>query len=171
VEEPTVVHSTFVIERSYPKAPGRVFAAFADSAEKRRWFAEGPGHEVEEFESDFRAGGVERARYRYGEGTPIAGMAIAYEGIYQDIVPDRRVVVASSMTLGDRPMSAALVTVEFLPTDAGTDLVCTHQGAFFEGSDGPERREAGWLELFERLAKALEHQPELVGNGASDARS
>ena len=41
MSEPSVTHATFVIERSYPKAPGRVFAAFADPDKKRRWFAEG----------------------------------------------------------------------------------------------------------------------------------
>jgi uncharacterized protein YndB with AHSA1/START domain len=59
------------------------------------------------------------------------------------------------MTLGDRRISASLVTVELLPTDQGTDLICTHQGAFFEGADGPQFREAGWRKLFEQLAKEL----------------
>ena len=30
MQEQSVVHNTFVIERSYPKPPERVFAAFAD---------------------------------------------------------------------------------------------------------------------------------------------
>jgi hypothetical protein len=47
------------------------------------------------------------------------------------------------------------VTVEFLPTDQGTDLICTHQGAFFEGADGPQIRESGWRTLLERLATEL----------------
>ena len=59
------------------------------------------------------------------------------------------------MTLGDRRISASLVTVELLPTDGGTDLICTHQGAFFEGSDGPRIREGGWRHLLDQLAKEL----------------
>ncbi len=59
------------------------------------------------------------------------------------------------MTLGDKRISASLVTIELLPTDKGTDLICTHQGAFFEGSDGPQMREGGWRLLFDKLAKEL----------------
>jgi uncharacterized protein YndB with AHSA1/START domain len=155
MEEQSVIHSTFVIERSYPKPPVRVFSAFADAAKRRRWFAEGENHEVEEFEMDFREGGAERIRYRFKEGTPLQGLALIYQGAYHDIVPDRRIVTASTMTLNDRHISASLVTIELLPAGEGTDLVCTHQGAFFEGSDGPQMREGGWRKLFDRLATEL----------------
>ncbi len=155
MQEPSVIHSTFVIERSYPKPLERVFSAFADAATKRRWFIEGEHHDVEEFAMDFRVGGTERARYRFKEGTPFPGVALTNEGRYQDIVPNRRIVEALTMTLGDRRISASLVSVEFLPTDHGTDLICTHQGAFFEGADGPQRREEGWRQLLERLANEL----------------
>lgn len=155
MQEQSVIHSTFVIERSYPKPPERVFSAFADAVKKRRWFAEGEHHEVEEFKMDFRVGGIELMRYRFKEGSPFPGVALINEGSYLDIVPNRRMVTAFRMTLGAIRISASLVTVELLPTDKGTDLICTNQGAFFEGSDGPQRREAGWRGLFDSLAKEL----------------
>lgn len=154
VEQP-VIHSTFLVERSYPRPPERVFAAFASEEQKRRWFAESDHHEVELFEQDFRVGGRAALRYRFGKDTPFPGAALSNEEYYLDIVPDRRIVSASNMTFGEKCVSASLVTIELLPTDTGTDLVCTFQGAFFEGSDGPEMREGGWRALFERLATML----------------
>ncbi len=155
MEERSIIHSTFVIERSYPTTPERVFAAFADPARKRRWFAEDKGMAVEEFEMDFRVGGRERARYRFKEGTPFPGIAMTNDTSYQDIVPGRRVVMAYTMTLGDKRISASLATFELLPTEHGTDLIFTEQGAFFEGADGPQMREEGWCQLLDKLGAEL----------------
>ena len=155
MEERVVIHSTFVIERSYGATPERVFGAFADASRKRRWFVESGGHEVEHYELDFRAGGAECARFRFKAGTPVAGMECISDTIYLDIVANRRVVFASSMKVGGRCISACLATVELLPSETGTELIFTHQGAFFEGADGPVMREAGWHKLLEQLAEEL----------------
>ncbi|MGC1784222.1 MAG: SRPBCC family protein [Acidobacteriaceae bacterium] len=151
----SVVHSTFVIERSYPKPPDRVFSAFAESPQKRRWFLTGGKTDVEQFEMDFRVGGTERVSLRFKEDSPFPGVALTTETGYLDIVPNRRIVTASTMTLGDKRISATLVTFEFLATPNGADLLSTHQGAFFEGADGPEMREQGWRKLFDQLEKEL----------------
>jgi uncharacterized protein YndB with AHSA1/START domain len=155
MEEQSVTHSTFVIERSYPVKPERVFAAFANPVRKGRWFVEGEGLEVEEFVMDFRVGGKEHARFRFKEGTPFKGTALTNDTSYQDIVPDRRIVFAYTMTFGDKRISASLATFEFLPTDKGTDLIFTEQAAFFEGADGAPIRQEGWRQLLEELGKEL----------------
>lgn len=153
LQQQSVIHNTFVIERTYPATPERVFAAFADPAKKRRWFVEGDHHEVEHYELDFRVGGREKARFLMKQGTPIAGMTITNDTSYQDIMPNRRIVFDSTMALDGKNFSVSLVTVELLPSETGTDLVCTHQGAFFEGADGPEMRKDGWRKLLDKLAE------------------
>lgn len=80
------------------------------------------------------------------------GALITCEGAFFDLVPDQRLVMATGMSLGDQRISVSLVTIELLPHGGGTRLVCTHQGAFFQGADGPQIREQGWRVLFENLA-------------------
>lgn len=150
-----ITHNTFVIERSYSASPEKVFAAFADPVKKRRWFAEGEAHDVELFEMDFRVGGIESARYRFKPGTPIQGMTITNVSAYQDVVPNHRVITTSTMSLGEKPMSVMLATVELRRTEKGTDLIFTHQAVFLEAADGPEMRKRGWEKLFDNLAKEL----------------
>jgi uncharacterized protein YndB with AHSA1/START domain len=156
VKERSVTHSTFTIERSYPSQPDRVFAAFADPAKKRRWFAEGERGHIEEFTMDFRIGGRERTRSRFAEGSPFSGTALTNDTIYQDIVPNQRIVMAYTMTLGEKRISSSQATVEFLPAEKGTDLLFTEQAAFFPGADGARIREEGWRELLQQLATELE---------------
>jgi len=151
----TVIHSTFTLERTYDFTPGHVFSALSDPTKKRRWYAAGRPVQLEEFEMDFRPGGRDRALYRFPEGSLFPGAPLLYETTYLDIVPDRRIVFAYAMSLGGRCVSGSLVTFELLPSGAGTDLVFTEQGAYFENSDGPKMREDGWRKLLERLADHL----------------
>ncbi|MBN9658178.1 MAG: SRPBCC family protein [Acidobacteria bacterium] len=150
-----VIHSTFVIERRYSKSPEQVFAAFSDVEKKKRWFAVGEHHDIEAFEMDFRVGGAERLRYRFNEKSPFPGVPLVSEGTYLDIIPNRRIVSASSMAMGEHRFSSSLLTIEVVGVEGGTDLICTHQGAFFERADGPEMREAGWKKLLDNLGQAL----------------
>jgi uncharacterized protein YndB with AHSA1/START domain len=155
MEHHKVVHSTFVVERSFPKPSETVFAAFSDAAKARRWYGEGDGHTVEEFTSDFRVGGTQTLRYKLKEGTPVAGMTISNQGRFQEIVPNQRIVTVSTMDLEAKRILASQVTIELLPNANGTDLILTHQGAFFEGGLTPEMLEAGWRGLMEKLAAEL----------------
>ena len=104
---------------------------------------------------DFRVGGKESARIRLGPGTPVAGLACTNDITYRGIEPDRRIVFVATMSIEERCISASLCTFELLPTDKGTDLIFTHQAAFFEGADGPEMRKAWWEGILASLAKDL----------------
>lgn len=154
MNQSSVVHSTFSIEREYPQAAAKVFQAFADPVKKRRWFAEGEGFIVDSFAMDFRVGGKETCLFRIQDG-PVAGQICRNDSWYMDIVADQRLVTAYNMTLGDNRISSSLSTVELFSLQDKTLLKFTEQAAFYDGADGAEMRREGWRFLLEKLAMKL----------------
>ncbi len=153
--EPKVVHATCVVERRFSKPASVVFAALSEPETVRRWMTGGSQSELVAFDCDFREGGKQMLQYKMGPETPIPGAVITNEGQFQHILAGERIVTASTMKMGERIFSASQVTFELVPAGEGTDLILTHQGAFFEGADGPERREHGWNVLADNLVTVV----------------
>ena len=152
---PDLQHDVFVLERRYAKPPERVFQAFADPEQKRRWYAEHPSSELLDYELDFREGGIERASMRLNAG-PLAGTPMVAHNVHLRILPGQAIVAASTMDVGDRRISASLLTFAFEADGAaGTRLVFTHQAVFFAGADGPAMRREGWEKLLDRFGEVL----------------
>jgi uncharacterized protein YndB with AHSA1/START domain len=152
--ERSVTHTTFTIERSYPVAPARVFAAFADAGAKARWTNSPevqPDGEPKEF--DFRVGG----RERFGAQAP-KGTTYRYDALYYDIVPDQRIVYCYEMYADDARISVSVATIELAKDSAGTTLTYTEQGAYLDGLDLPEYRKQGTAEQFDNLTAELQSQ-------------
>ncbi len=143
-------HSTFVIERRYPAAPERVFAAWADPAAKRLWF-KGPSPENDEgYVLDFRVGGREHLRVQGASGKPHV-----YDCEYRDIVAGERIVYCYDMHIGEARISVSLASVTFAADGTGTLMTFTEQAVFLDGYDDSGSRERGTLQLLEQLAASL----------------
>jgi uncharacterized protein YndB with AHSA1/START domain len=150
----TVVHDTFVIDRSYPAPPARVFGAFADPAAKNQWWTDDDIDQDAPHVIDFRVGG----RETMAGSIPGDGRTFSYDALYQDIVEHSRIVYSYEMTLDRRRISVSVATIEFLPDGAGTRLVLTEQGAYLDGLDTSAQREAGTRGLLDALAGYLEKE-------------
>jgi len=148
--ERSVAHATFTIERTYDAPPARVFAAWATSKAKGQWFSGPDEWERSEHKLDFRVGGRESV-----SGGPKGGTVHAYDAVYQDIVPNQRIILSYDMHLDQTRISVSLATVEFKPVGSGTRLVYTEQGAFLDGYDDAGSREHGTEGLLDKLAEAL----------------
>jgi uncharacterized protein YndB with AHSA1/START domain/DNA-binding transcriptional ArsR family regulator len=152
--ERTVRHATIVIQRSFRHAPARVFSAWANAEERRRWDVPGNDWVIASHEQDFRVGGHERSRFG-----PKNDPAYLSEGTFLDIVPDARIVMAGTMADRDVRMTATLCTVELYPEGSGTRMVFTDQSAFFGQETEADRRQ-GWGEILDRLEAYLERPDE-----------
>lgn len=153
MNERSVTHATFTIERRYDASMARVYAAWSNPDAKQRWFVCHGDWTPGPYEFDFKVGGREHLSTRDTDG-----IDHVYDAIYQDIVPGERIVYAYQMHLGERRISVSLATVEFRPDDGGTRLVFTEQAAFLDGYDRPEERELGTRVGLENLAAELERQ-------------
>ena len=145
----SVVHDSFRIERTYPAAPERVFAAWATLAAKSQWFGEDE-HITDEHTLDFRVGGRERL-----VGNVPDGPRFEFDATYQDIVENSRVIWSYDMHLDDRRISVSVATVELTGVPGGTQLVMTEQGAFLDGLDTNDQRRQGTEEFLGSLGEFL----------------
>ncbi len=149
-------HATFVIERTYPASPARVWSAWADPQQKLQWF--GPKELKGEHHMEFRVGGHERMSVRTPDGA-----LYLFDSRYRDIVEPHRFVHTYEMFLNEQRMSVSVATVELQPAgDGGTTLTLTEQGVFLDELDTPAAREHGTRELLEQLAVALQAGSEVV---------
>lgn len=154
--EPKVVHATGQVRRVFKRSAETLFAMLSDQEKLRSWYGVGDHHDLVEFNIDFAVGGEQKVAYRFHEGpSPVAGMTLTNVGRYLNIVPNQRVVTSSMMAMNGRTFSSSLVTYELVPADGGTELLITHQNAFFENADGPEMRQAGWVSLLNQIEKVL----------------
>jgi len=151
--ERTVTHATFTLERTYDAPPARAFAAWSKAEAKARWFVGPDGWERGNYQLDFKVGGRERL-----SGGPAGGPIHSYDAIYQDIVPNERIIYGYDMHLDDKRISVSLATVEFKPAGRGTRLTFTEQGAFLDGFDDPTFRERGTIDLLDNFGKELMRQ-------------
>lgn len=146
----SVTHATFVIERSYDASPARVFAAWSSPEAKARWFVGPDDWQSSDHELDFRVGGREHV-----SGGPMGGPIHSFDARYQDIVPDERIIYSYDMHLDEKRISVSVATVELRRAGAGTRLIFTEQGAFFDGFDDPTLRERGTKDLLDALDAEL----------------
>jgi uncharacterized protein YndB with AHSA1/START domain len=150
--ERSVTHATFVIERTFDSPPARVFAAWSDPAAKAQWFR-GPDEDANTaFSLDFRVGGRESNRAEAG------GHVYGFEALYQDIVPNERIIYTYEMEMDEQRISVSVATIEFTPQAEGTQLILTEQGAFLDGLDEAAAREHGTRELLDALVTVLQRE-------------
>ena len=147
--ERQIIHDTIVVERSFAVPVTRVFAAFANIEERKRWDNPGEGWELTELTQDFRFGGQETSRFG-----PKGDARFYSVGVFLEIEPDARIISAGTMHENDKRMTCTLTSLEFRPEMQGSRLVITDQSAYF-GAEKSQQRRSGWSQILDNLERYL----------------
>jgi uncharacterized protein YndB with AHSA1/START domain len=150
--ERTISHGSFVLERRYKASPQRVYKALSDPATKAKWFSPPETWGRDEYTLDFRIGGIETS-----VGGPPGGSVHAFRAVYQDIVPNERIIYTYDMHLDDVRISVSLASFEIRPDGDHTILTMTEHGAYLDGfaEDGNALRQEGSQGLLDKLGTHL----------------
>jgi uncharacterized protein YndB with AHSA1/START domain len=148
--EDSVTHDTVVVHRTYAASAKRVYAAWTDAAELERWYVPGDASwKAKMLKHDFSVGGGKRFTF----GPP--DQTFTEDCVYVDIVPERRICYAMTISRGDKRITVSMVTVELIPRGARCDVRVTDQLAILDGGDTSKDRERGWGETLDKLSPAL----------------
>ena len=126
---------------------------FADPVARTRWSA--PSNDALIYdEADFRVGGKDV--FRCG---PKGNPKFRGETRYLHVVPNARVVSSETVDMDGQPLAVALTTLDFEPTDDGTNLTATLQIVSFAGPDMIHGYESGNKSaLTERRSEAAQEK-------------
>jgi len=142
--------TTLVFERICAAPVERVFAAFADPAERAKWGAPSETAAVVYDEVDFREGGVDV--FRCGDvSNP------QYRGVtrYYDIVPNQRIISSEVVETKGTKLLITMSTTTFEPEGAGTRVIVTAQLTSLAGDKMVSGAEFGHIASLDNLVEAM----------------
>jgi uncharacterized protein YndB with AHSA1/START domain len=138
MDEISILHATFVFERSIPATAAQVFAAYADITERKKWGAPSDNTALIYDKADFREGGEDAFRCGSKSNPNIHGATR-----YLDIVADRYIVSSETIAVDGRRLCASLTTLELHSDGAQTKLKSTTQLVSFIGEEMVRGHENG----------------------------
>jgi uncharacterized protein YndB with AHSA1/START domain len=143
-------HATLVFERVCAAPVERVFAAFANPAERANWGAPSESAAFVYDEVDFREGGIDV--FRCGDKSNPQ-----YRGVtrYYDIVPNQRIVSREVVERQGTKLLITMSTTTFEPEGAGTKVVVTAQLTSLAGDDMLNGAKFGHTASLDNLVEAM----------------
>ena len=130
------------IRRSFGVAPEKVWRAWTDPKALSQWFGPARPASVTAVEIELCVGG----RYRIAFDTP-DGDAHEVSGVYQEVVPHRRLVFTWAWK--STPERVSRVSIDLRPLAEGTELSFVHD-RFFDDKARVDH-ERGWQPCLENL--------------------
>lgn len=145
-----ISHETIIFNEAFNVPVSRLFQAFSDPHEREIWGAPSEAVEIKIDSGEVRTGSTETGRC----GTK-GDMQFATHCAYHYVAQNVCIVYSETVRMTDAVIHAALVTVEFNETAAGSTVRITDQITSFVGSDGIEGHRVGNIAALQNLKKML----------------
>lgn len=135
------------VRRTFSHPAKRLFDAWTDEEGMRAWMRPGPTEDVR-VQLDVRVGGAYTIEMIFGDES------IVHTGRYTVVDRPRRLAFTWDAEHFDEPTT---VTLDFVPTTEGTEVVLVHEG--LPSEESAERHVGGWQTILEELASELDAEP------------
>jgi uncharacterized protein YndB with AHSA1/START domain len=133
------------IVRKFKASPARIYAALTEPSQMLQWWSPDAGPTLKA-EADVRPGGRFSVVFRL-----LNGEEHNPRGIYQEVVPERKLVFTWEWP--GRPERESLVTFLLEPIAGGTELTLIH--AQLPDEEARQSHEKGWCGLLDKLPPFL----------------
>jgi len=152
--DPKPAEHELILERIFDAPPEKIFRAWTDPDLLRQWFVPKPWG-VSEIDQDLRPGGRANVVMRDPDGNEYPN-----EGVYLEIVPNRKIVFTDAFTEGwipaGKPFMAAEVTFEELPGGKTRYVArAMHWSAESKGEHEKMGFHEGWGKAADQLAELV----------------
>jgi uncharacterized protein YndB with AHSA1/START domain len=129
------VAERLVVKRTFKAPVEKLYAAWTDAEQMKRWFAPGK-MTVPTAEADVRVGGRYRVQMSGGDDCEFHTTG----GVYREVIPNQRLVFTWQWEGSDLE---TVVTLDFKSLSANeTELTLTHEG--FDGEATRDKHAQGW---------------------------
>jgi uncharacterized protein YndB with AHSA1/START domain len=136
------------LTRSFRAPRARVFQAWTDPEELRKWWQLGRGWKLTVAEVDLRVGG----KYRIGLSSTENSSRHHVTGTFREVSAPERLVYTWHVE-DSKSKDDSVVTVEFLDKGSSTDVVLKHDR--LAGKESRQNTYDGWLIVLDGLARLL----------------
>ncbi len=145
----TGVGASLSLTRSFHASRKRVFRAWTDPEELKKWWKLGEGWTLDIAEVDLRVGGS----FRIGVKSTHDGSVHLVRGTFREVIAPERLVYTWIVEDAGPGAGESLVTVEFRERGSSTEVVLTHDG--LNTKESRDTVQTGWMLVLQGLQKLL----------------
>ena len=140
---------SLILTRSFKASRSKVFQAWTEPEELKKWWRLGHGWRLNIVEVNLRVGG----NYRIGLASTRDEATHEVTGTFQEVSPPERLVYTWTTRSPGPDSGESLVTVEFHDRGSSTEVVLRHERLV--GDPSRQTTYQGWLTVLDGLARLI----------------